>query len=94
MEVLEEVGIGGNFLETNHTLVYFRDNWYPSLLERQAWSEMADEAGGAEQLLLNAEEKWREAITKFEPFNLKSDMVKAIDKVVEEARDNLYDLEM
>jgi len=94
LEVIDEVGIGGNFLETSHTLEHFRKNWYPSILDRQAWDEIADEVGGDEQLIINAEEKWREAIARYEPFDLKPYKAKAIDKVVEEARENLYDLVM
>jgi len=36
-ELIKEVGIGGSFLETDHTLQNYRDHlWMPSILNRQA----------------------------------------------------------
>jgi trimethylamine--corrinoid protein Co-methyltransferase len=45
LEVIEQVGPDGNFLEQDHTLRHFRENWYPTLLDRSnyaAWRK----AGG------------------------------------------------
>jgi trimethylamine--corrinoid protein Co-methyltransferase len=45
LEVIDQVGPDGNFLEQDHTLQHFRENWYPTLLDRSshaAWQK----AGG------------------------------------------------
>ncbi len=45
-EVIGEVGPGGNFLATEHTLAHFKDQfWFPSLMDRSGWAEW--EAAGS-----------------------------------------------
>jgi trimethylamine--corrinoid protein Co-methyltransferase len=42
LDVIDRVGPGGHFLAEEHTLRHFRQNWYPSLLDRRnraAWEE-------------------------------------------------------
>ncbi len=42
LEVIDEVGPGGHFLDTEHTYRHFRENWFPKLLDRtnyQTWVE-------------------------------------------------------
>ena len=37
LDVIREVGPGGSFLEHQHTLAHFREDWYPKLLDRTTW---------------------------------------------------------
>jgi trimethylamine--corrinoid protein Co-methyltransferase len=34
LELVDELGIDGSFLETEHTLEHYRERWYPDLFER------------------------------------------------------------
>jgi trimethylamine--corrinoid protein Co-methyltransferase len=42
LDVIDEVGPGGDYVSTDHTLHHFRECWYPSILDRfsyQSWTE-------------------------------------------------------
>ncbi len=41
LDVIDEVGPGGHFLEHEHTLRHFRGNWLPSLLDRTNYDNWA-----------------------------------------------------
>ena len=45
LEVIDQVGPDGNFLEQDHTLRHFRENWYPTLLNRTSYAAW-QQAGG------------------------------------------------
>jgi len=38
LELIDQVGPDGNFLEQDHTLRHFRENWYPTLLSRASYA--------------------------------------------------------
>src|SRR4030042_7131305 len=38
LELIDQVGPDGNFLEQHHTLRHFRENWYPTLLNRASYA--------------------------------------------------------
>jgi trimethylamine--corrinoid protein Co-methyltransferase len=38
LELIDQVGPDGNFLEQDHTLRHFRENWYPTLLNRASYA--------------------------------------------------------
>jgi trimethylamine--corrinoid protein Co-methyltransferase len=82
LELLEEVGIGGNYLEHAHTLRHFREVWYPQVFDRRVWRKDDPRAGGEEQLLQRADERWRNAVTAYEPLELDPYKTKAIDEVL------------
>jgi len=43
VDVIHEVGPGGNFLTHPHTLAHFRDEmWNPDLVDRQVYDKWAD----------------------------------------------------
>jgi trimethylamine:corrinoid methyltransferase-like protein len=37
LDLIDSVGPGGHFLEQEHTLRHFRENWYPTLLNRTGY---------------------------------------------------------
>jgi trimethylamine--corrinoid protein Co-methyltransferase len=56
VDVIKEVGIGGNYLVTQHTLENFRKEFYfPRLFDRTSWETW--ERNGAKDLLARATEK-------------------------------------
>ena len=54
LEVIHEVGPGGDFIATEHTLRHYRDDWYPTLFERRRYTHW--ESNGA----LTLEERLRD----------------------------------
>jgi trimethylamine--corrinoid protein Co-methyltransferase len=82
LEMIEEVGIGGSYLEHAHTLRHFREAWYPQVLDRRVWRADDARAGSEEQLLRRADERWRAAVAAYEPLELDRHRLAAIDEVV------------
>jgi trimethylamine--corrinoid protein Co-methyltransferase len=48
LDVIHDVGPGGDFIATEHTLRNYRDDWYPTLFERRRYTHW--EADGALRL--------------------------------------------
>lgn len=41
LEVIRSVGIGGNYLDTEHTVRHFRrEYWFPKLFDRSSWDTL------------------------------------------------------
>lgn len=48
LDVIESVGIGGNFISEDHTVEYMRDNYWPSkIFNREAWDNAMVKGDGA-----------------------------------------------
>jgi trimethylamine--corrinoid protein Co-methyltransferase len=65
LEVIDEVGPGGDFLSTDHTLRHYKECWYPSLLDRfsyQSWTE-----AGRPEAIAKARQAARDAIANHRP---------------------------
>jgi trimethylamine--corrinoid protein Co-methyltransferase len=85
--LIKEQGIGGNFLGTNHTLAHFREHWMPQLMDRTAWDESEQGSRKEEEIIERAIDKWRTALKNHVPrTNLDGAQIRAIDKVVRQAR--------
>jgi len=60
LDVIREVGPGGNYLTTDHTVAHFREElWFPKLWDRQTWASW--EADGAQDVAARAWKKAQEA---------------------------------
>jgi trimethylamine---corrinoid protein Co-methyltransferase len=89
LELIEEIGIGGNYLAHEHTLRHFREVWYPEILNRGVWAEAAPRSGCETHLLRRADERWRSATAAYAPFELDAYKVKAIDEVIRDLHTSL-----
>lgn len=85
LDVIKEVGIGGNFLTHPHTAENFRKEfWMPKLMERMPWDTWdIQEVKGFEA---KAKERANEILSNHHPHPLSEAQVEAIDQVVEAAR--------
>jgi trimethylamine--corrinoid protein Co-methyltransferase len=45
VDVIDKVGPGGHFLDEEHTLRHFRENWYPTLLSRTSYTTWQEKGG-------------------------------------------------
>jgi trimethylamine--corrinoid protein Co-methyltransferase len=43
VDLIDQVAHHGNFMETKHTLMHYKEHWQPTLLERRSWSEWNDD---------------------------------------------------
>ncbi|MCK4617268.1 trimethylamine methyltransferase family protein [Candidatus Aerophobetes bacterium] len=87
-EVIRRVGVGGHFLEDEHTLKHFRKElWFPSLFDRNNWELWKGKGGNS--ILERAVKKKEEILNehKIEPFN--RDIANRIDEIVKEAEKDI-----
>ena len=83
--LIRERGIGGIFIDTDHTAAHFREwLWIPALLERlrHADAQAAHEKDPVEI----AYEKWNDVLNKTEMYHIDRERQRAIEAVVERAR--------
>jgi glycine betaine---corrinoid protein Co-methyltransferase len=86
LEVIKEVGPGGNFLGHGHTFSHFRKElWMPELLERRNWD--AWERDGSRDIYEVAREKVLEMLEEESPRLLSPEAEAEIDAIVRKAQD-------
>jgi trimethylamine--corrinoid protein Co-methyltransferase len=89
VDVIEQVGIGGNFLLHDSTARLFRqESWLSSLLPRMPWEAWQDqEVGGMAE---KAKEKAREIIATHNPQPLSHEQMQEIDRIVTAAQNDPF----
>ncbi len=45
LDLIDEVGPDGSFLESDHTMKYFRDRWYPEVFDHGNYDQWMDDGG-------------------------------------------------
>jgi trimethylamine--corrinoid protein Co-methyltransferase len=83
LEVIDQVGPAGNFLEQDHTLRHFRENWYPTLLNRTSYS--AWQAAGGLTYGARAASRVHEILEKHQPEPLPAEAATAVQAIVRRA---------
>lgn len=83
LDLIDEVGPDGDFINTDHTFEHFREDFYPALLDRQNFDGW--QAAGNKSLHERAEERARKLLAEHEPEPLPEDMIAELDKIVKRA---------
>ncbi|MCX6034526.1 MAG: trimethylamine methyltransferase family protein [Chloroflexi bacterium] len=84
LDVIDRVGPGGNYLSEEHTLEYFRTEfWMPELLDRSNWDTW--EANGSKPLRQRAHERVLELIETFEPEPIPADIEQKLKIIITRA---------
>jgi trimethylamine--corrinoid protein Co-methyltransferase len=86
LDLIDEIGPLGSFLETAHTLGHYKQFWYPrtpELIERQKYAGWVRE--GSTTLLERATARVEEILATHQPDPLPEDTAKAIKAVVQRA---------
>lgn len=85
LDIIKEAGIGGNYLTHPHTAENFRKEfWMPELMERMPWDAWdMQEVKGFEA---KAKQRAKEILSDHYPHPLSAEQVRAIDEIVEAAR--------
>lgn len=84
LDLIEEVGHDGSFLETEHTFRHYREEWYPNLIDRNIYERWAED--GKPTLTERANKRVREILESHQPEPLPKDVeekVKAITRRAE-----------
>jgi trimethylamine--corrinoid protein Co-methyltransferase len=90
LEVVEEAGPGGTFIDKMHTALHFRNELhFPELLDREYYQAWLD--SGAKSMEERIRERKEESLRTHEPEPPDADLVKTIDGIVDAARRELVD---
>jgi len=92
LDIIQKVGAGTgkSYLDTDHTLAYFRDvQWFPKLFDRTSFENGMKEAEKEEHILEKADVRWRETLAKWSPTEVDKDKLKDVQKIVDKARKEL-----
>ncbi len=88
LDVIRNVGPGGNFLAEAHTAEHFRSElWFPELLDRDVFSIWAE--GRASDMATRCREMKERLVQEHEPRPLPDDTGRAIEKLVGDASRHL-----
>ena len=80
LEVIDQVGPGGDFLASDHTLKHFRKMWQPDLFDRRRWEEWA--AAGSPHLGDRLKDKTVALIDSHTPEPLPAGVQEEIDYIL------------
>jgi trimethylamine--corrinoid protein Co-methyltransferase len=80
LDVINEVGPGGSYIETSHTLDHFDEVWYPRLFDRRTYNAWLD--AGNPTAIKKANEVAREGIYKHKPDPLPSTVLEKLNEII------------
>jgi len=84
LDTIDRVGPGGNFLSEDHTLKYFRSEfWLPELIDRSNWDTWTE--NGSKTMRQRAHERVLDIIENFEPEPIPTEVEKKLMSVIAEA---------
>ncbi len=80
VDVIKEVGPGGNYLAHDHTVRNFRKtNWFPKLTNRKKWDSWMDDGG--KDMRQRANELARQILEEHHPQHVPEDVAEEIEKM-------------
>lgn len=79
LEAIRQVGPGGNFLSSRHTLKNMHGLWQPSLMDRRPYSAWEAKRDGARQW---AGEKARQVLKEYQPESLDKKLVEELRRMI------------
>ncbi len=80
VDTIKRVGPGGHFLQDDHTLNHFRENWHPDLTDRKTYEAWKME--GAMSMGQRAKQKVRHILDNYRPQPLQAEVDAEIDKIL------------
>ncbi len=89
LELIVDRGLdyGRSYLDSEHTLRHFRSAlWEPELMDRTVWDSPEAERRKEQIVLERAEQKWRDALVRYEPPVIPAERIRAAEAVVERAK--------
>ena len=79
LDVIDQVGPGGSYLGEKHTVRHFRENWFPTLMNRRNYEGWT--AAGSLSLGDKANERVRRILSEHQPEPLSPGVVAELDKM-------------
>jgi len=87
LDLIDEIGPDGQFLDTEHTLAHFRERWYPGVFERGNYDQW--QAAGGKSLGERAAERVEEILAEHKPEPLPDDTAQAIKAIIRRAEEQV-----
>ena len=87
LDLIDEVGPDGNFLESEHTYAHFRERWYPRLFERDNYEGWV--AAGGKTLVERAAERVESILSEYAPEPLPDDVAGQVRAIRQRAEEQL-----
>jgi trimethylamine--corrinoid protein Co-methyltransferase len=85
LDLIDEIGADGQYLNTPHTSEHFRQDWYSRLFNRQNIGDW--EKSGSTTLRQRAVTQVRKLLAEHQPDPLPDDVISALDQIIENARE-------
>lgn len=86
LDLIDEIGPDGQFLDTDHTLAHFRERWHPDVFERGNYDQW--QAKGATNLSQRAAERVAKILAEHRPEPLPDDVAQRIKAIVQQAEES------
>jgi trimethylamine--corrinoid protein Co-methyltransferase len=83
LDLIHEVGPGGDYLGTQHTARHFRDDWYPRILDRRGYHGWVE--AGRPTAIENARDVACEILDTHQPLPIQHDTLEALHTIIREA---------
>lgn len=81
LDLIDEVGPGGQFLDSEHTLKHYRERWYPKLFDRNNYGRWLEKGG--KTLQERAAERVTSILKSHKPEHLSEEVRQAVHAVIE-----------
>lgn len=86
LDLIDEVGPDGQFLDSEHTFKHFRERWYPNLFDRNNYDGWL--ASGGKTLAERAAERVGTILAEHKPEPLPKDVARTIRAIVQRAEES------
>jgi trimethylamine--corrinoid protein Co-methyltransferase len=83
VDLIDEVGPDGQYLDRQHTLAHFRERWYPTTMDRGNYANW--QARGSKTLAERASERVTKILQEHQPELLPKDVARDVHAIVESA---------
>jgi len=87
VDCIKRVGPGGHFLDDDHTLDHFKENWQPDLTNRKTHEDWNSQ--GAKSMGQLAKEKIKNILKNHRPTPLPTEVDAEIERILEEAKSRI-----
>jgi trimethylamine--corrinoid protein Co-methyltransferase len=83
VDLIDEIGPDGQYLDSEHTLAHFRERWYPTIIDRNNYDNW--QAKGGKTLSQRAAERVGSILAEHKPIPLPKDVAQTVQAIVERA---------
>jgi trimethylamine--corrinoid protein Co-methyltransferase len=85
LDLIDEIGPDGNFLESDHTFEHFRERWYPKLFERDNFEGWL--AKGGQTLAERAAARVEIILADHQPDPLPEETIQQLEAIIQRAEE-------